>query len=347
MGSHHHHHHSAALEVLFQGPGVQDLQEKMQEVNAEKLQHENEKLESSHELGSIRTLKAQKLIDLDNIKRELSYYNDATKRKLDFMSSAPGWEDAYQTYQLLKEYESAFEAPAYGPIYMNLKCKEKGFAALIEGFFRTDTFRTFIMSNYNDYLKLMDLITSKTKYTPTIREFSSERKKKIEDFEPPCSREKLQSFGFDGYVIDFLEGPEVVLVALCHMLKIHQIPIAKRELPPASVNALNNFRLANGDPVLKTYLAGSSIHLVFRSAYGDREITRRTDPLPSRSIYFSENVEMDLVKRKEEQLNAQLSQLENLQNEERKLQEKVNEHESLLSRTNDILSTLRKERDEK
>ncbi|KAL2314493.1 hypothetical protein POMI540_1912 [Schizosaccharomyces pombe] len=335
-----------------QGPrpsdnGVQDLQEKMQEVNAEKLQHENEKLESSHELGSIRTLKAQKLIDLDNIKRELSYYNDATKRKLDFMSSAPGWEDAYQTYQLLKEYESAFEAPAYGPIYMNLKCKEKGFAALIEGFFRTDTFRTFIMSNYNDYLKLMDLITSKTKYTPTIREFSSERKKKIEDFEPPCSREKLQSFGFDGYVIDFLEGPEVVLVALCHMLKIHQIPIAKRELPPASVNALNNFRLANGDPVLKTYLAGSSIHLVFRSAYGDREITRRTDPLPSRSIYFSENVEMDLVKQKEEQLNAQLSQLENLQNEERKLQEKVNEHESLLSRTNDILSTLRKERDEK
>ncbi|EPY50198.1 Smc5-6 complex SMC subunit Smc5 [Schizosaccharomyces cryophilus OY26] len=323
------------------------VHQKMQELNTEKLRYENEKLESSHALGNIRTFKAQKLLDIDNLRRELNAYNDLTRRKLKYIATTPGWEDAYHTYQLLKENESNLEEAAYGPIYMHLECKKKNVAPLIEGFFRADTFRTFVMSNYSDYLKLMDLITSKTRYTPTVREFSSERCKKLDDFQCICSREKLKSFGFDGYLLDYLEGPEVVLVALCHMLKIHQIPVAEKELSPSSVNALNNYRLPNGDPVFKTYLAGSSVHLVFRSAYGNRELTQRTDPLPSNSVYFSESVEPSLVKEKEEQLSLQTSKLEELQSNERNLQGKVSECDALISEANEKIGDLRKERDEK
>ncbi|EPX73311.1 Smc5-6 complex SMC subunit Smc5 [Schizosaccharomyces octosporus yFS286] len=321
--------------------------QRMQELNSEKLRYENEKLECSHALGSIRTSKAQKLLGIDNLRRELNAYNDLTRRKLKYIATTPGWEDAFHTYQILKENESTFEEAAYGPIYMHLECRDKKIAPLIEGFFRADTFRTFVMSNYNDYLKLMDLITSKTRYTPTVREFSSERNKRLSDFQYICSRDKLKSFGFDGYLIDYLEGPEVVLVALCHMLKIHQIPVAEKELSTASVNALNNYRLPNGDPVFKSYLAGSSIHLVFRSAYGNRELTQRTDPLPSNSVYFSESVEPSLVKEKEEQLNSQTSGLNELQANESKLQNKVGECDALISEANESITNLRKERDEK
>ncbi|EEB08290.2 Smc5-6 complex SMC subunit Smc5 [Schizosaccharomyces japonicus yFS275] len=327
-------------------PDVESIHRELQEISTQKVQYENTKLEKSHTLSNIRGSRNQHIRDMSDMEREINQLSNVRQKKLNFMKSSPGWSDAFHTFELIEQNKTLFEKQAYGPIFMYLNCKDRRFSAMIEGFFRADTFKTFIMSSYNDYLKLMEVITSKTVYTPTVREFSSERKQKLEEFEGPCPREKLREFGFDGYVLDYLEGPEPVLVALCYMLRVHQIPIAAKDLTPEATDALNRLKHPNGDPMFKTYLAGNSIHLIFRSSYGNKEITQRTDPLPTNVIHFGDSVDAEDLHNRRQKMEEMRRRIAEEEIEEQRLNADLSNSDAKIREFTTNISQLKQKREE-
>lgn len=50
--------------------------------------------------------------------------------------------------------------------------------------------------------------------------------KPLSAYQPPVARENLARYGFEGYILDYIRGPDAVLAMLCDNTKIHQIAFA-------------------------------------------------------------------------------------------------------------------------
>lgn len=87
----------------------------------------------------------------------------------------------------------------------------------------------------------------------------------LADYLPPASTEDLRRFGFDGWALDYIDGPEPVLAMLCDTVNIHRTGISLRDISEAQHNMIvqsniNTFvvgRLHNSTVGRREYGAGA------------------------------------------------------------------------------------------
>jgi hypothetical protein len=46
---------------------------------------------------------------------------------------------------------------------------------------------------------------------------------KLSSFTPFLSKAEMKNFGFDAFILDVVDGPEVVLAHLCEVYRIHSV----------------------------------------------------------------------------------------------------------------------------
>jgi hypothetical protein len=52
----------------------------------------------------------------------------------------------------------------------------------------------------------------------------------LSSFESSRTRDELRQRGFDGYVLDYIQGPDEVLAVLCQRNRLHEIPVAHKDI---------------------------------------------------------------------------------------------------------------------
>ncbi|KAK4187281.1 hypothetical protein QBC35DRAFT_435217 [Podospora australis] len=134
--------------------------------------------------------------------------------------------DAAQGWDWVRDHQDQFEKQVFGPPLLNCSLNNKGYSDLVQSLLGQADFICFTVQTKNDHKKLSHQLYREMSLSAHIR--TSETP--LDAFKPLVPKEQLGALGFDGYALDYLEGPAPVLAMLCNEKKLHASPVALGEL---------------------------------------------------------------------------------------------------------------------
>ncbi|KAG5370849.1 Structural maintenance of chromosomes protein 5 [Yarrowia sp. E02] len=87
----------------------------------------------------------------------------------------------------------------------------------------------------------------------------------------PLDRVRLRALGFDGYILDLVEGPDHNLAHLCEVAKIHAVPYSREGLSPQQIGQL--------PPSIGKFISKNMLYTVKRSRYGQKLASTKTEAI--------------------------------------------------------------------
>lgn len=117
--------------------------------------------------------------------------------------------------------------------------------------------------------------------------------------QPSMSLEELKLWGFDGYLSEFITGPETVIRGLKSRSFLHCIPVSLKPIDPATIKQLLEPR--NGQLPFLRFIVETSMFTVKRSNYGSRQTFYLTEHIGEAHLMgadgLTEEVKHDIQKR--------------------------------------------------
>lgn len=190
-----------------------------------------------------------------------------------------GRESAFKGHTLLRQHQNLkllyFEAPV-------VCCTANpSYAHYVEKIVDDNTLFSITVTSSENYKRVTDVVF-KSVNVP-IRKVNY----RPDDQFPPKPNvpvEDAKRFGFDGYLIDFVEGPKEVLTMLCDISKLHTIPVSKNKFSQAQINRLTD----SSRPILfNKFIAGDTLFILGKSKYASKQVFYSTDWIRPQSHYFT------------------------------------------------------------
>ncbi len=135
--------------------------------------------------------------------------------------------DCYQAWKWIQEHQDEFEHKVYGPPIIECSLKDPKYANAIESLFQDNDFKAFCAQSTSDFNKLQQVLNREMKLHDVSLRVCSDSS--MEQLRPPLSDEELHNCGMEGWAVDFLNGPEVVLAMLCEAKSLHALDIDRVE----------------------------------------------------------------------------------------------------------------------
>ena len=146
--------------------------------------------------------------------------------------------DAAQAWKWIQENQDQFEKPVFGPPIVECSIKDPRYVDLIEALFQKNDFTVFTTQTKKDFKKLADQLYQRMKLVQVnIRTMTGG----LEEFRPPIGQQEMRQYGFDGWALDFIEGPEPVLAMLCgEGPRLHLSGVSLQDTPQHIFDMLQN-----------------------------------------------------------------------------------------------------------
>ncbi|EAQ89889.1 hypothetical protein CHGG_06508 [Chaetomium globosum CBS 148.51] len=207
---------------------------------------------------------------------------------------AKGWE-------WLKDNQQSFEKEVFGPPMLTCSVKDKRYIDLVQSILQTDDFLCFTAQTREDHKKLSNQFYGEMGLSVTIRSCFTQ----YSSFKPPLPKEELSNLGFDGYVSDYLDGPEPVLAMLCSERKMHASAVSIRDITDEQFDQIQRAEK------LIQFAAGRQLYRITRRReYGPGAVSTRVTQFAKGRFWADQPVdaaEKTELQREIEELRAQLA----------------------------------------
>jgi chromosome segregation ATPase len=127
----------------------------------------------------------------------------------------PNGEEIVKAVRFVRQNHQLFKHKVFEPPLFNLNVKDKDCLRQVGATISTAAMTTFTCLSLDDYRAFTENVLDKLGLNVNVVEYSGSGYSKPSDHRLPHRRDQLQALGFDGYVIDLLEGPDPVLNMLC------------------------------------------------------------------------------------------------------------------------------------
>ncbi|KAK4133334.1 SMC5-like protein [Trichocladium antarcticum] len=191
--------------------------------------------------------------------------------------------DVARGWDWLKDNQAQFEKEVFGPPMLTCSVKDNRYTDLVQSMLQADDFLCFTAQTKEDHKKLSDQFYNSMGLSVTIRScFTS-----FGSFRSPLSKGELTGLGFDGYVIDYLEGPEPVLAMLCSEKRVHMSAVALNDI---SDEQFDRIQQAEN---LTQFAAGRQLYRITRRReYGPGAISTRVTQFTKGRFWTNQPVDM-------------------------------------------------------
>lgn len=218
--------------------------------------------------------------------------------------------DSYQAWRWIQEHQDQFEHKVYGPPLIECSLKDSRYANAIESLFQENDFKAFTAQSRNDFYTLQRVLNREMRLQDVSLRVCSNSS--MDQYPPPLSDADLRGCGMDGWAIDFLDGPAVVLSMLCGEKSLHATAITLLDISQEQFNQLENSN------VRSWVVNGTLFQAVRRREYGAAGNSTRTRTLREARIWTNRpvdpaakdrlqqrirEIESDIVTIKEEMVN--------------------------------------------
>jgi chromosome segregation ATPase len=189
------------------------------------------------------------------------------------MSLSRDTAKAWDWFQKHKD-ELSLKGEVYGPAILECSIRDPRYADAVESQLRKGDLIAITCTHAADQKMLSTLFTSKMGLHDIYTRSSP---KPLSEYRAPVAPAELHSMGFEGYIIDYIEGPDTVLAMLCDNTRLNKIAYAPKPISDEQHEAVS------GSPIQK-WVSGRDIsQITTRREYGVSS-TSVTQLKPARSF---------------------------------------------------------------
>lgn len=220
-----------------------------------------------------RIVQAEK--DLESLESQAGQQNN----KLWKMS-----RDTAKAWDWIQAHQNEFEKQVYGPPIVECSVKDLKYVSLVENSFGLNDFTTFTVQTRADFKKLHHQLHQQMGLLQiTIRTMTGN----LGNFNAPVSKEELCRYGLDGWVLDYITGPEPVLAMLCSEgPRLHQTAVALNNITSEQYDVLANSPIS-------TWVTSKSVYRVSRRReYGPSAVSTSVRDVKPARMWTSQPVDM-------------------------------------------------------
>lgn len=206
--------------------------------------------------------------------------------------------DSHQAWRWIQEHQDQFEHKVYGPPVVECSLIDPKYANAVESLFQENDFKAFTAQSTKDFNMLQRVLNRDMRLQDvSLRVCSSSS---MDRFQAPLADTDLRNCGMEGWAVDFLHGPDVVLAMLCEAKSLHATAITLGDISQEQYNHLENSN------VRSWVVNGTLFQAVRRKEYGAAGNSTRTRALREARIWTNRPVDPGA----KEQLQQRLQEIE-------------------------------------
>ncbi|PWW78494.1 P-loop containing nucleoside triphosphate hydrolase protein [Tuber magnatum] len=152
-------------------------------------------------------------------------------------------KDTHQVWQWIKTHRDKFEQEILGPPVLTCNVTDPRYADVVESQLGKNDKLALVAQNKDDYRKLLDVCFGPGPESLKLRDVTIRENSNVPIPPLPIAPGEAQSLGFDGFTLDFIDGPAPVISMLCQECRIHTTPISFREFTAAQNKNMENTRI--------------------------------------------------------------------------------------------------------
>ncbi|PGH07455.1 hypothetical protein GX51_01756 [Blastomyces parvus] len=222
--------------------------------------------------------------------------------------------DTAKAWAWIKANQPKFQKKVFGPPLVECSVKDPTYADAMESLFQKNDLLTFTVQTRDDFKMLQQTFSKELGLHDISMKVSSVT---LSDLRTPITDEELRALGFDCWAKDLLAGPEPVVAMLCSENRLHQTPIARRDITDEEHTRMTN------SPISSWVTGRQSYQVMRRREYGPGAVSTRVRQL--RPAQFWTNQPADLSAK-----STIVNAIKELQREADTLQEVIDEHQNTL-----------------
>lgn len=195
--------------------------------------------------------------------------------------------------------------------------KDPRYANAIESLFQQNDFKAFTAQTRNDFYTLQRMLNREMRLQDISLRVRSNTS--MEEFRAPLSDAELRDCGMEGWAIDFLTGPDVVLGMLCEGKGLHATAITLGDVSQEQYARLENSEV-------RTWVMSNTLfQAVRRREYGAAGNSTRTRTLRDAQIWTNRPVDPAAKERLQQRIRETASDIAAVKEEMTRLKDRKRE----------------------
>lgn len=281
---------------------LEQLVSKIKELNASDRAERSEYNELEQFLTAQKHERKRREEEIGRKEQELSALDDV--RAARYVTLKQRNPDAADAVKWLESHADEFEHRVYGPVLLEVQVTNKKYSRAAQHVIMQNAF-TFTCQSRKDYQTfnrvLVDGAAAGRRLRLNVAEYSRTSAPHLRDQPRHLSPSDLQQYGFDGYLLDCLDGPDAVLNTLCHSAQIHSLPIGMANLTQEEILRIENAKNLNR-PIFQRYILNNTDTRIFRG-YG--QVSSESQVVHNDGSVFSHVVDAS----RKEKLNSEIEEI--------------------------------------
>lgn len=242
---------------------------------------------------------------------------------------------AWDWFQKHKE-ELSLKGEVYGPPILECSIRDPRYADAVESQLRKGDLVAITCTHADDQKMLSKIFLGKDKlglhdiYTRTSP-------KSLSEYRPPVPPTELHNMGFEGYIIDYITGPDAVLAMLCDNTRLNQIAHAPRPISDEQHEAVSS-------SLIQKWVSGRDVSkITTRREYGVSS-TSVTQLKPAR-CFVDQPANSEEKRQLDETIKRIQRDVEELQDEIRKCKQEINDLKEQMNEVRQAREDIQAEQD--
>ena len=191
--------------------------------------------------------------------------------------------DTSKAWEWVQQHQNEFEKTVYGPPIVECAVTDARYVNLIEALFQKSNLLSFTVQTNNDFKKLSDKLHDHLRLSEVnIRTMTG----RLEEFRPPVGLEAMKRYGFEGWALNYLTGPEPVLASLCYDVRLHLTAVSLQDTTSQQYELLQ-------DSAIESWVTSkSSYKIIRRREYGPSATSTSVRDVKKATIWTDQPVDL-------------------------------------------------------
>lgn len=223
-------------------------------------------------------------------------------------------QDTHKAWEWIQKNQNLFDKQVFGPPIVECSINDPKYVDMIESLFQKNHLLAFTVQTNADFKKLQNYVHDELHLSEINIKVMNGR---LDSFTPPISPDELKRYGFHGWALDYISGPEPVLAMLSYELRLHRTAVMLQDTTAQQFERLQN------SPIDSWLTSKSSYNIIRRREYGPGATSTRVKEVRRASVWTDQPVDLSVKRELQDNIQGWKEEISSFQASNTEAQEEI------------------------